>query len=283
MAIPAYILDPPPAFTPSRNGLLAAAVGPMEMPAHAETSGAQWWSEVCGSVHLYPPACASPPYPAWVPDTADGLVSAYPFVLYASEVCGTAGNETAEAERRVRQKLVLGEQYGLEKAFWGGGEGVTGILETLQAAGKVNTLAVSANVIDAVALLEQQAATAKYNGPLFIHARPMMGAYLGSKGSLLRAPHQGDGQRVLTQYGSEIVFGAGYSGNTPAGVAPTGTAEAMYITGRVLLWRSPDVWVTPGEPAQINTATNQRAVYAGRAYAIAVECLAAATLVTRAG
>jgi hypothetical protein len=282
MPIPAYVLDPPPAYTPSRNGLLAAAVGPMDMPAHAETSGAQWWSEVCGSVHLYPPACATPPYPAFVPDTADGLQPAYPFVLYASEVCGTAGNETEEAVRRVRQKLQLGEQYGIEKAFWGGGEGVTGILETLVAATKVNVLADSANVIEAVSLLEQQSAAAKYNGPILLHARPRMAAYLGSKGALIRSPHQGDGPDVYTQYGSKVVFGAGYSGNKTDGTAPTATVEAMYATGRVFIWRAPDVWVTDRD-AQVNTTTNQRTVYAGRAYAIAVECFAASTWTTRAG
>lgn len=282
MPIPAYVLDAPPPFPVRANGLMAAAVGPMEMPGHVQTSGAQWWSEVCGSNHLYPPACQAPPYPAMTADASDGLTSAYPFVMYASEICGVGGTTDEEAARRVALRFQLAEAYGLERAFWGGGEGVTGILETLQAAGKVTTLATSASPTEAVSLLEQQSAAAKYNGPILLHARPRMGAYLGAKGSLIRAPHSGDGQRILTQYGSEVVFGAGYSGNLPDGTAPTGTAEAMYVTGRVFLWREPEVFISP--PRQmIDKTTNQRAVYAIRAYAIGVECLAAATLVTRAG
>lgn len=282
MPIPAYVLDPPPSFPARANGLMAAAVGPMPMPTHVQTSGAQYWSEVCGSNHLYPAACQTPPYPAMVPDASDGLTSAYPFVLYASEICGVGGTTDEEAVERVRLRFQLSEAYGLERAFWGGGEGVTGILETLQAAAKVDTVAASANVIEAVSILEQQSAVRKYNGPTLLHARPRMAAYLGSKGSLLRAPHQGDGQRILTQYGSEVVFGAGYSGNLPDGTVPTGTAEAMYITGRVFIWREDELFVSP--PRQmIDKTNNQRAVYAIRAYAISVECLAAATLVTRAG
>lgn len=277
MPIPAFVIDQPAPPTP-RRGLFDAATGPMPMPRHAETSGLQWWSEVCAGAHLYPPACLTPPYQAFTYDSADGLVNAYPFVVYASEVCGPVGAEAAEARRRVQMRLQLGQQQAVEKALWGGGEGVTGIFETLQAAGKVTTVGPATTVVGGVAVLEQQAATNGYDGPLILHARPFMSAYLGS-GGLIRDPRPADGQRLYTWHGSEIVFGAGYSGNSPVGVAPTATAETMYLTGRVLLWQESEVFVSPPDQV-LDRATNQRGVFASRAYAIGIECLAAAVVTT---
>ncbi|HEU5111009.1 MAG TPA: hypothetical protein VFT95_20910 [Micromonosporaceae bacterium] len=276
---PAIIVPPVP--PPVRNGLFVAATGPMSMLPHMQTTGAQWWAESCGGAHLYPPACAVPPYPAFTYDVGDGLFTVYPFVVYASEICGVAGSTDADAERRVRERLRLGEQAAAEKALWGGGEGVTGIFETLEGVGKVTHLADSANLVEAVSLLEQQAAVETYYGPLIIHARPRIAAYAASKGTLIRQWRNGDGLHLYSHYGSEFVFGAGYSGNKWDGTAPNATTETMYVTGRVLVWREDEVFVSP--PNQIiDKATNQRGMLAVRAYAIGVECLTAATVVTRA-
>lgn len=282
MVKPAFVIearDLPP--LQPRNGLMLAATGPMALPVHAEDVGLTWQSEACGHAHLYPPACISPPYQAHTYDPSDGVVKAYPFVVYASEVCGVVGTDVEDARRRVVERLRIGEQFAVETALWGGGEGVTGVFETLQALGGfVTTLAVSANVTDAISLLEQQAAAVKYNGPLIIHARPRMAAYFSNR-MIFRAPRQGDGPHRYTDYGSEIVIGAGYSGNLPDGTAPSATAEAVYITGRVHLWREAETFVSP--PNQVlDKVTNQRGVFAQRAYALGVECFAAATLVTRA-
>lgn len=282
MAIPAAVInaDSLPQM-PVRNGLFVAANGPMPLPEHAQTGGLLWQQEVCGGGHLYPPACLTPPYQAFTYDTNSGPVQAYPFVVYASEVCGVVPNEVADVTRRLRNRLRIVEQAAVEKALWGGGEGVTGVFETLQAAGAVTTLAASTDLVAAVSLLEQQAATAKYFGPLLIHARPRMAAYAASRGTLIRQWRNTDGLHLYTQYGSEWVFGAGYSGNMPDGTAPAATTEAMYITGRVHLWQEPEVFVSP--PNQVlDRTTNQRGIFALRAYALAVECLAAATLTTRA-
>lgn len=279
MVKPAFVIearDLPPLQL--RNGLMLAATGPMALPEHATDVGLLWQSEVCGSAHLYPPACISPPYQAHTYDTNDGPVSAYPFVVYASEVCGIIPADVADAKRRVLERLRIGEQEAIERALWGGGEGVTGVFEMLQAAGGfVTTLAASTNLTDAVSLLEQQAVVKKYQGPLLIHARPRLAAYMSTR--QLICSKRGDHR--YTEYGSEVVFGAGYSGNLPDGTPPAATTEAIYITGRVHLWREAETFVSP--PNQVlNRATNQRGIFAQRAYALAVECFAAATLVTRA-
>jgi hypothetical protein len=255
----------------------------MDMPAHVQTTGAVWWSEMCGGSHLYPPACATPPYPAFTADAADGLTAAYPFLVYASEICTPVGTTEAEAVSRAKLRLRMGEQTAIEHALWGGdpAASVVGVFETLQAAGKVQTVtAGTGGPVEAVGKLEQQAATVNYNGPLFIHARPRMAAYLAYRGQIrdtakLTDPH-------TSFYGSRFVFGAGYSGELPDGTDPTATAEAMYVTGRIFLWRESEPFVmSPSD--SLNRTNNQRTIIVGRAYAIGVECLTAATLVTLAG
>lgn len=280
MALPLAVLEAPEAPPAPRPGLLDAVVGPMDMPAHALSVGAQWQSEACGHAHLYPAPCITPPYQAFTPDAADGQVSAYPFIVYASEVCTPVGTTDDEAVRRAKVRMRLGEQAMVEKALWGGGEGVTGIFETLQAAGKVTTVAnASGGPAEALSLLEQQAAVAQYNGPLYVHARPRMAAYLSKNGLVRNLAKPTD--YPMSFYGSRFVFGAGYSGNLPDGTAPTSTAEAMYITGRIFLWKEPDVTVLPIRDS-LDRSVNQRLAVVQRGYVLGIECFTAAALVTRA-
>ena len=138
MALPAAVLPTPPPYAAPRPGLVEAAVGPMQMPEHVQTSGAVWLNEVCGGGHLYPPACQSPPYPAFTIDPGDGIVSAYPFVTYATYVCPPVATTDEDAIRRVKQRLALDEHRQVERAFWGGGDGVTGVLEQIFAANAAN-------------------------------------------------------------------------------------------------------------------------------------------------
>lgn len=283
MAIPAYILDAP-ALPNRRSGLIEVATGPMPLPEHAQTSGATWWSTACGTAHLYPPACVNPPYQAYTFDGEDGLVQAFPFVVYASEKCTPVGNSIERSQGIVRNRFALGEGYAVEKALWGGGEGVTGVLEQLVALGGsanpvVTALAASASVPDAISLLEQQAAASGYHGPVIIHARPRMAPYFAKYGQF-RTHLSGDGQILYTWNGSMVSFGSGYSGNDTTGAAPGSTTEAIYITGRVLLWKEEgDLFISPEQV--LDRTLNQRQIFGARAYALGVECLAAATVVTR--
>lgn len=284
MPIPAFVLDPP-APPARRSGLFEAATGPLDLPTHAQTSGAQWWSTACGGAHLYPPACLNPPYQAYTFDGEDGLVAAFPFVVYASEKCTPIGNSIERSQDIVRLRFEMGEGAAVEKALWGGGEGVTGIFEQLVAlAGAANpqvqVLAASATTTDAVGLLEQQAAAATYRGPLLIHARPRMAPYLAKNGQF-RTRLPSDGNLLYSWNGSMFVFGTGYSGNDTTGTPPDATKEAMYITGRVMLWKEPgDLFISPEQV--LDRTLNQRQIFGARAYAIGIECVAAATVVTRA-
>lgn len=270
---------PTPPGPAVRSGLLDVAVGPAPLPPHSD-HGAQYEAAACTSGRLYPVACQEPPYPAITYDAREAMNTAYAFNVYASEVCTPVGTSMREAEQRVRERLRIGEQAAVEQALWGGAAGVTGVFEALQAAGKVTTIPAGPDgPVNALAKLEQTAYAA-YDGPVLIHARPFMAPWL-AKNNLLdpRKPSTlPDFHR--THNGSIVNFGAGYSGNTAAGVAPSATTETIYATGRIFVWRS-DVFV-PTDPNQLLSIQNQRSMYAMRTYAIAVECIAAAIEVTRA-
>jgi hypothetical protein len=270
--LPAMVLDPLglPALQP---GLFDAATGPLDLPAHAQTSGAIYTADSCGEARLYPAPCATPPYPTMLLDPNDSLVPAYVFNVYASTICGSMGQSFTEAERRVRARLQMSEQRAVELAFWGGDATVDSVIHQESVAGRVTVLTAATTTVEAVSVLEQQMATI-YGGVPLIHARPRMGAYLGAAGVLTEK------NPARTHYGSVVVLGAGYAGNSPDEVtAPNATTEFMLATGRVILWRS-EVFVPPSIQ-MLNRTTNQLGLYAMRTYAIAVECGAAAVQVTR--
>lgn len=284
MPLPLPLIEVPSQPAP-RAGLLTAAVGPMDITdPHMETAGAQIEPEVTTDSRLYPTACRDVPYDAFVYDAREAMRTVYAFNVYASEVCTPVGTSLAEAHARVNRRLLLGEQEAVEMGFWGGNAGnVVGVLEQMQAAGQVSTVgAAGIGPVEALSLLEQTAGKL-YAGPLLVHARPRMAAYLAAKGLIDTAPPPPTANKELrrTHFGSTYVFGGGYAGNTPAGVVPDLTTETMYVTGRVFIWRSgvrsPDM----GVDSQLNRTTNQRAVFAVRTYAVSVEAVAAAALVTR--
>lgn len=286
MALPLAQLPTPSPFPPRTGGLLDAAVGPNEMDPHVASVGAQWLNEVCGSGHLYPAACQAPPYPAKVIDAGGTMVTAYPFTVYTSLICPPVGTTDADAERQIRLRFALSEGELVERAFWGGNaaEGVSGVLEQMVVATTAVELAATANAVEAISLLEQQAAAVHYNGPLLLHARPRMAAYLSFR-RLIQDDSRGG--PPVSYLGSRYVFGYGYQGNKPDGTVPSSTAENVYVTGRVFIWRDPEVFVSPPQQMLITGTgaggTNQRVMIASRAYAIGVECFAATTLVTRGG
>lgn len=290
MALPLPTIEVSPRVPEARDGLLTAVDGPWDLPdVHVETAGAQYEAEACTDDRLYPTLCRDVPYDAFVYDGREPFRTVFAFNVYASEICTPVGTTLQDAQARVRRRLKLGEQTAVEKALWGGnGSNVTGVFEQMQAAGQVTTVgAAGIGSIEAISILEQTAANA-YDGPLYIHARPRMSAYLANRNLLDEAPPSPLIPRSKlglkrTHFGSTVVFGAGYAGNSPAGVVPDATTESVYITGRVLVWRSPDVRdaLSGGVDYLLNRTNNQRAIFAVRTYAIAVECVVAAAVVTR--
>jgi hypothetical protein len=300
MPRPAEVLDAPALVTPQRSGLFLAAAGPMSMPAHVTDVGAQWWSDACGNSRLFPAGCLDVPYSPYLLDSAGGLEYAFPFNVYASTVCPPVGNDAAESRERVRRRLLKSEQRQAERAFWGGQAAIDnsalGLPNTPAIKGLVQLLSEEvpsgitllnggtavASLVEAVSLLEQQAADSSYDGPRLLHARKRVAAYAGSKG-LVKTRISADGEHQYTHGGSEWVFGDGYEGTSPDdATAPDATTEYLVMTGQVYVWRADEPIVTDADMI-LNKVTNQRGMVAIRPYAIGVECFAAAVKFTRAG
>lgn len=271
-----------------RVGLLDAAVVRDIPDVHMFTAGAQWESESCTKSRLYPTLCRDVAYDAFTYDARENFRTIYAFNVFASEVCTPVGTTLQEAKRRVRTRLQLGEQTAVESALWGSTTAnVTGIFEQMQAGGLVTAVAAASTVVEGVSLLEQTS-VGLADGPIFLHARPRMAAYMGSKGVLDQGPFPPAlpaSAKALkrTHLGSTVVFGSGYRGSSPAGAAPDATTETVYATGRIFIWQGP---VEDGPPggvdATLNRTTNQRTVFAWRTYGMSVECFAAASTFTRA-
>lgn len=280
--MPPLIIEAPPLGESGRPGLFVAANGPTPIEPHAETSGAVWWSNACGGAHLYPPACADVAYPTMLKDAASGLENAYPVVVYASIECPAVGRSAEKAKQDVTDRLVASEQRAVEAALWGGEGTQLGVFQQLNTATQMTLIAgTAATAKAALGLLEQQSTLAGYDGPVLIHTRPGVAAYMAGSG-LLRSRVSSDGEKIFTWYGSTVVFGAGYAGSSPDNVtAPDTTTEYMAATGRVLLGKSEIFYQDPPE-ALLSRVNNQRLIVAWRVYTVAVECFAAAVKFTRA-
>lgn len=308
MAQPPLVLDPLPA-PPVPPGLFNVAEGPLELPAHGFTSGAVWTPDSCSLALLNPVACATPPYTAFTLTSIEPLAQAYPFAVYASLVTGGLGYSAEEAERRVRARLVNTEQNLAERALWGGtatlflnqqnyagttpgtagGGGIAGvangIFSQIAAAGAgagFLDLGTAPTVKDAMSLLEQSAAD-NYYGQAVVHARPRIAAFVGATGQfrVIGLPPGPDKTYMYTNNLNVYNFGNGYLGTGPTGQAVDATSEYMWATGRVIVWRSPDIAVSPPDQL-LDRTSNQRGIYAFRNYMIGVECFAATIKVTRA-
>lgn len=275
-----------------RVGLLDAAVVADISDIHMVNIGAQWESESCTKLRLYPVACATPPYNAITYDPREAFRTVYAFDVYASEICTPVGTSAREAHRRVNTRLALGAQTAIERALWGtNADPVVGVFQAMQTAALVTPVPAATTLVEALSTLEQTAAGLA-DGPILIHARPRMAAFMGTRGLLDAgpfAPTLPASAKALkrTHLGSTVVFGGGYSGNSPDGVtAPNGTQEYMFATGRIFVWQSeakdgpPDGVATD---STLNLGTNQRTIFAYKTVGVSVECFAAAVQVTRAG
>lgn len=309
MALPPLAIDPQ-VSAPVPPGLFSVASGPLDMPEHAQNNGAIWVPDTCGLGEVSAAPCKTPPYTAFVMDNLDAIAQAWPFTVYATLNTGPFGFDNDEAVRRVRARLGNTEQYVCEHVlsgdaaftalFTGAGAidnyagtqpgvapaaGVAGgifqqIANIGSAAGFFD-LGTATDVKTAVGLLEQSAAD-HYYGQAVLHARARIAAYAGAAGQfrVIGLPPSADKTYMYTNNLNLWNFGNGYTGVGPTNQAPDATTEYIWATGRVIVWRSPDVWISPPDQL-LNRNTNQRGLYAIRQYMIGVECFAACVKVTR--
>jgi hypothetical protein len=257
MTIVPGTIVPAPAQIRHRYGLLDAASGPLDLPAHGEGGGVRFVPQTCGESYAYGVACYGPGEAPIKPLDGDAAeVHTGVFAVISTLNCGAPGYTVGEYRAKVRNILEGTEQASVEHALWSGLDSSSTALDILN----LNTEAVAVpagydpgSIADVVGTLERYAyATHQYGGVAYIHA-PVEVAALAAEEGLV---HQ-DGPRKVTPLGSVWVFG-----DYPAG--------EIIITGQVTIWRAPDISVYDS----FDTTTNERLLVAERAYAVAFECFA---------
>jgi hypothetical protein len=266
----ATVIIEPPAPPPVPYGLFNAAVGPLPLPrVEAAVGGIEYQPDTCGIARLWASGCES--VTAKVFDEGVDTISADPFVVYSSWLCGSIGYTEEEIRRRLLTRLNLKAQRAVEARLWQGntGLGLTGILPA-----EATSLGAATCPTEAVRLLEQALADNGVVGGI-IHARVGMADYLGTD-HLIEHPRA---NLMTTHYGTSYAFGQGYGGTGPAGQAVTSTTEWMYASGRVIVWAS-DTFVPPIREV-LKRSNNQQYAIAEQQYMLAVECGVWAVQVTR--
>jgi hypothetical protein len=171
--------------------------------------------------------------------------------------------------------MALREQTAVERRVWQGWNLSNGL--GIQAGLFANAVNVGNTgcVTEALAQLEQNLANNGVIGGI-IHARPYMAAHL-KQAHLIEK----QGRVWYTAAGNPVVFGQGYDGSIPGGSPPTSgsTSEAMFASGRVLIWAGETV--VPPIDQTMNRSTNQITALAERVFIAALECGAWYTTVTR--
>jgi hypothetical protein len=267
------LIEPPQAPMPP-VGIFSVALGPMPFPAEAAQGGGVMYvpNDCEDDVFLLAMDCP-PTTGAKTFSALEAPISGAPFTVMTSYTCGSIGYSFPEVEQRVRLRMQLREQRGVEKRIWGGSTGVLGSVPSLFA--NAISLGNAACITEAVEMLEQTLAdNAVLDG--IIHARPGMGAHFAEAHLLDR---NGPGKAPTTLINTRVVFGQGYAGTGPSGGAVSTDSEWIYATGRVVIWAGDTFVSDPG--MGLNRTTNQLYVLAERTFAVAIECGIWAVQVTR--
>ena len=269
MAYNAPYLVPTPALPPAPRGIFDVSTGPLPFPVEpAMGHGLQFFQNAVGAGYLLPVGCPAPTGTNAF-DAIQPIVSGSPFVVVVTEQCARLGFSPDEGERRIRDRMTLSEQRLVEQRVWqGGGASLPG-----QFAG-ATVLPAASCPADAIASLEQAAATAGVWGTV-LHARPNMAAHLSADKLL-----QPSGRGLATWYGTPVNFGTGYAGTGPTGQAVTSSTEWMFLSGRITVYRSDDVWIPPWQQ-MFDRQTNVQYAMGYRNYLTVVEGGSWAIQVTR--
>lgn len=272
--IPPVLIPSPSNGQPTRYGLLQAAVGPLDLPAHGRSGGMQYVTSICAEGYGYEAVCVD----ALAAKTfTDGLtvVTGTPFVIYATILCGSVGYTQAEFEAFAVARLKSVEQTVLEQIF---SEGTFGQAPSLANNTPAATTVAGSGTTSVEVLSELENAvycTGSYGGTAFIHAPIAVLNDLVSQHVLTW-----DGRVWRTPLGS-IVVGGCYANLEPDGDVPAEGTFWMYATGQTTIWRTPDsqIFVSPVE-GSLDRMTNQQRLLAEREYVVATECTTYAKAVT---
>jgi hypothetical protein len=291
-----------PAFTPRPYGLLTSLNDVVRTPTAPHWQMGVTWESLCGDASTTYDDCIVvtgsgtgqpvPPSPAKA-DTGLDLVKrgATAFTVFAEIDCSAPGFWDRAADV-VGDGLLRTEQEQVERALWTGvAGGQTAVFPHLAANATVfdesniqlQTAAVSVSgtatydVVEGLGRLEAMLASC-YGGQGVIHAPT---ALASSFASMMLVTQQGN--KLVTNLGNTVVFGAGYPGTSPsAPLDPSPAASQwMYATGAMFIYRS-RATIIPIR-SSLDRGENTVKAIAERTYVIGWDCCHFATQVTMGG
>ncbi len=272
------VLIPAPAPPMRAPGLFDVALGPLPMPLEpAQGGGIQYVPDTCvDDTYFYAINCP----PVSGSKTFSGIeapVSGAPFGVVTSYNCALLGWSLDEVKQRVLTRMMLWEQRAVERRVWQGWNNSNGQGVQPGLFASATNLGDSSCFMIGLARLEQALADNGVAGG-YIHARPYMMPWFAEHHAI---ESDSRGRTYHTPRGTPIVFGEGYDGSAPGGAPPASgaTAEAMYASGRIMIWGS-EARVPPLDET-LNRATNQVYAIAEKVFVVSLECGAWYTNVTR--
>lgn len=257
MAIaPTIPLAAPPTNPAARRySILDAVVGPLDMPDGARLADLAYTVPWCGPGGYALEAECIQAEPRQFEGPLD-IAEAIAFTVERSFNCLAPGSSPADIERFARARLEASEHVLVETVIAG-----------LLAADTPADLGTGTTIIDVVSLLESYAYTFDgtvnaldtqgYGLAAVIHMPIAAWAHLAAEHQINR-----EGGVWRTPLGSIVAPNAGITDNI------------AYVTGQVVLWRAPSMWLPPVEQI-LDRTTNEYKMLAQRDYAAAWECFTA--------
>ena len=266
--IPPLLVEDPTQTFPLRYGIFTAANGPLDLPVHGRNGGLRYVTSICADGFGYDVACigaTASKVPAF--SAGSTTVTGTPFIIFATQVCGTVGYTYDEQRAMVVERLKSVEQGVLEDIF---SQSTFGSAPGLITGDGIATLAGAGDAIqDVVGELERAmyCGAVSYGPPAIFHV-PIPAFNWMKREHLIEF----DGTRWRTAIGTVVSTGC-YANNSPGGVAPADGVFWLYITGQTTIWRTPDseLQVAPVE-GSLNRTTNQMLMLAEREYVVTYEC-----------
>lgn len=279
------VLVSPPSCEPADFGLLSVAEMVDEPEGHWQT-GILYEVQSCTDILILTPHC--PPGEYMKPGAGGNLTTEYsdPFTLMASYECGAVGRPLSEAWDLAGSRLDRGEQRSLERAFWTGkdveGNDIAPSLSENPDAVDLTPGAGTVDITTGLSILETWAG-AEYPCEPIVHVNRGLATYLGERGLINAELATVSGSKVLTATGTgtRVAVGGGYGITGPGGDVPTAGEAWMFITGSILVRRSP-AFFTPDrgdDAAAVDRYVNNITVFAERTYVFEQDCIVGAVRV----
>lgn len=272
----------PPKFEPLQYRLRDAVDGPYPYAGHQKL-GVQYTPDTCAFPLETSATCVSGIGATKVATGSIPNRGADSFVVYTWLDCSLVGMGPDEVENLKQRTLRAHEnnaQTVVETVFWTGGsfntvqhlaedtavsETVGGSTVNLQTLATVIVTG-AVDVVEAVGRLEQAMASC-YGGTPLIHMQRGVAVHLAANHILEKK-----GPRLLTPLGSVVVAAPGYTGSSPAGVAPTNGTSWLYATGSVKMLQSEPQFTAGNASELLLRATNDSVLIVEQRFTFAWDC-----------